>query len=489
MIPCLRSLLFDLFFYTFTTAYLVFFLPSAMLAPRKFVFILFRVWTRICLKMLEIIVGLRYTVRGREHLNAATENSACIIACKHQSAFDTIFISLYLDDIVIISKGQLAYIPLFGYYLKKLGTIFIDRENKTSAIRDLVKKSREAISQNRSLFIFPEGTRAKPGESLPYQRGISVLYRDLNVPVVPVALNTGSFWGRKSPYKKPGEIIIDIQPAIAPGLERNYFMDVLEETIETASTNLLIDTPTKRKKNWLKKLLILILGLSVIVTITGYFGVKILFDNKLNNAGIHFATSKIHFGLRTLPMYELTNVTFNSPALPGSIIMANSARITVTGFNKFTTEAKNINMQLYGNIFATISDLEAFIEPRSKKLSIPYMHAQNLTLKVGSFAATLNVIDGNYRQTPHAINFSCNTPRPAPADTPILLAKGSVEEKEAILKGEVTLQTTLGESFIDALQQQGLITATKANDLKRELAPIEHENNQNLKQMTIPISG
>ena len=131
MIFRLRSILFDIFFYTFTTMYLILFFPFALWGPRKLIFILFRAWTRICLKMLSIIVGLHYTVRGRENLTTTTESGPCLIACKHQSAFDTIFISMYLDDIVIISKGQRASIPFFGYYLKKLGTIFIDRENKS----------------------------------------------------------------------------------------------------------------------------------------------------------------------------------------------------------------------------------------------------------------------------------------------------------------------------------------------------------------------
>lgn len=510
MIFRLRSILFDFFFYTFTTVYLIFFFPCALWAPRKIVFILFRTWTRICLKMLSIIVGLRYTVRGREHLDAATANGPCLIACKHQSAFDTIFISMFLDDIVIISKGQLASVPFFGYYLKKLGTIFIDRENKTSAIRDLLSKSRDAISRKRSLFIFPEGTRAKPGENIPYQRGISLLYRDLNVPVIPVALNTGVFWGRKSMFKQPGMIVIDIQPEIPAGLERDHFMDVLQKTIDTASTDLLTtstkstdslttDTestilltaePRKRKKKWLKKILTLIFGLGLVAGITGYLGTKVFIDRKLHKAGIDFSTSKIHIGFHTLPRYELSNVTLKSPAIPGSFITAQSVCLTTTGFKKITLEATNINIQFYNNLFSTANKLEAYIVLSSKNAStfnMPYLRMENATIKVGEFSTVLNAIEGNYAQDWKDFDFSFHTPRPTPEDSPILLIKSHAALKDNHTSGKFEIQTTFGDMFINALQQQGMITDAKADELKEALKPIEHESNQSLKQITIQI--
>ncbi|MES2252245.1 MAG: lysophospholipid acyltransferase family protein [Pseudomonadota bacterium] len=439
--------------------------------------------------MLSVIVGLTYTIRGREHLDAITENGPCIIACKHQSAFDTIFISLFLDDIVIILKGQLAYVPLFGYYLKKLGSIFIDRENKTAAIRDLIKKSRDAISNKRSIFIFPEGTRAKPGENIPYQRGISLLYRDLNVPVVPVALNTGVFWGRKSPFKYPGNIIIDIQPPISPGLERDQFMEILQETIDTASTHLLDTTPVKQKRSWFKRILTLTFVVSMCVGLTSYLGIKTLIDHKLNQAGIRYTTSKIHFDLRNLPSYELTNASITSPTLPGSLIMAESVRITLTGVKKITVELKNIHTQLYGNIFLTIADLEAFLELYANKISLPYMKARNTIVKIGSFTHALDLLEGTYKQTKNTLNFSCNTPRPTQMNASIIMINGLIEQKDKQAKGEISLQTTFGMPFIDALQQQGVITPIRADELKLALHPIEHESNQNLKQITFPIDN
>jgi len=488
MITRLRSLFFDVFFYIFTTAYLFFFMPFALFAPRKIIFILFRIWTRICFFMLSIIVGLTYTIRGREHLDAITKNGPCIIACKHQSAFDTIFISLFLDDIVIILKGKLAYVPLFGYYLKKLGSIFIDRENKTAAIRDLIKKSRDAISEKRSLFIFPEGTRAKPGEIIPYQRGVSLLYRDLNVPVIPVALNTGVFWGRKSPFKYPGKIVIDIQPPILPGLERDQFMEILQETIDTASANLLLAAPVKKRIGWMRKILVTTLVLSTCIALAGYIGIKNVIDHKIRQAGVRYTTSKIHFNFNNLPTYELTNASIASPTLPGSLLMAESVRLTLTGLNKITVELKNTHTQLYGTIFFEIAEIEAFLELYTNKMFIPYMKARNTVVNIGSFVNTLALLEGTYRGTRKMINFSCNTPRPAPLDAPIILINASINIKEKDKKGEISLQTTFGVPFIDALQQQSVITSTRADELKQALHPIAHESNQNLKQITFPIS-
>lgn len=486
MIARLRSLTFDAFFYSFTAAYLIFFLPFVIFLPRRFTFILFRAWTRICLTMLAIIVGLKYTVRGRKHLDATTAHGPCIIACKHQSAFDTIFISMFLDDIVIILKGQLALVPFFGYYLKKLGSIFIDRDNKTSAIRDLMRKSRNAIADNRSLFIFPEGTRAKPGESIPYQRGISLLYKDLNVPVIPVALNTGVFWGRKSSFKRAGEIIIDIQPPIAPGLDRDHFMDVLQNTIDTASTKLLNTQPPK--KMWFKRIVTFLTVIIISLACAGYISIKMMIDQRLQEEGIHYTDSKLHLSLSALPSYELINVSADSPALPGSLITIQNMRLTPTGAHKVTVEANNMNIQLYGTISANIPYLEAFIEQYKNGKSVPYIHAKNVNLNIGDFSTSLNSIEGNYKHKSHLLTFACYMQREKPDNQPLLFIKSSVEKKDHQLSGEIMIQTTFGDQFIQALKQQGMITVEKELELKSALQPIAYESNQTLKQITIPIS-
>ncbi|MDP3372263.1 MAG: lysophospholipid acyltransferase family protein [Candidatus Paracaedibacteraceae bacterium] len=436
--------------------------------------------------MLSIIVGLRYTVRGREHLNAATSNGACIIACKHQSAFDTIFISLLSKDIVIISKGQLASVPLFGYYLKKLDTIFIDRENKASAIRDLMRQSRNAVANNQSLFIFPEGTRTKPEEIVPYQRGISLLYKDLNVPVVPIALNTGMFWGRKSFFKHRGQIIIDIQPAIAPGLERDQFMDVLQRTIDTASAKLL--NTQSHKKIWFKRIVTFLATIIIAIGCAGYISVKKMIDQRLEKEGIQYTDSKLHFGFSTLPFYELINVSAESPDSPGSDVKIKSIYITPTGRHKVTIEAKNISIRLYGVISSTITQLEAFIEQSKQGKSIPYIQAKGITLNVGSFKTIIDSIDGNYKHKQHSLNFSCSTPRSKQNQETLLFIKSLIKKEGLHLNGEIDIQTTFGDQFILALHEQGMITLEKMNLLKSDLKKTIHEKNTNLKQIKIIIN-
>lgn len=234
MITTLRSLLFDFIFYTFTAVYLSLLSPLMLLLPRSFTLKLFRTWTRFILIFLKVIVGLRYTIQGQDNLNEALKNGPCIIACKHQSAWETIVFSILLEDFQIVLKRQLMYVPFFGSYLKKLNAIVIDRDAGSKAIKDLLKQSREAIRNKRCILIFPEGTRGRAGEPGTYQPGITALYRDLNVPVVPVALNAGFFWGRRSPIKKPGMITLRFLKAIPSGLSREEFMTSLQGKIETA---------------------------------------------------------------------------------------------------------------------------------------------------------------------------------------------------------------------------------------------------------------
>jgi 1-acyl-sn-glycerol-3-phosphate acyltransferase len=117
--------------------------------------------------------------------------------------------------------------------------IAVDRAGKAAALKKMVRDANDAFAQGRQIIIFPEGTRVAPGTHKPYQPGIAALYSQLNVPVIPVALNSGLFWGRKAWVKKPGEILIQYLPAIPPGLDRKAFMAELERRLEPASQKLL----------------------------------------------------------------------------------------------------------------------------------------------------------------------------------------------------------------------------------------------------------
>lgn len=234
----IRSVIFDLTFYVWTFFYLLILAPIMLLFPRSVTMSIFSFWVKMNLKWLKLIVGLDYKIEGIENLKAALKEGPCIIACKHQSAWETIIFAILVEEFQIVLKRQLMYIPLFGMYLKKLNAIVVDRNAGSQAIKQLIHQSREAIKNNRSILIYPEGTRGKPGEPAVYQPGIAALYRDLNVSVLPVALNSGVFWGRRSPIKKPGMITLRFLKPIPSGLSRAEFTSQLEESIETACKSL-----------------------------------------------------------------------------------------------------------------------------------------------------------------------------------------------------------------------------------------------------------
>jgi len=229
----IRSILFDALFYPVSFVIMVIFLPL-MVLPQRAIFWAGRVWVTVVMGLLKTIVGLTYRVEGGEHLPVG----ACIIACKHQSAWETLIFHLLLNRPAIALKRELTWIPIINLYFKRMGMVPIDRGAGASALKSLIKGAREIMAQNRPLVIFPEGTRSMPGKPGNYQAGVAALYRDLNVPVIPVALNSGLFWGRRSIIKCPGVITWQFLPPIEPGLSRSDFMEKLVDHIESACIKL-----------------------------------------------------------------------------------------------------------------------------------------------------------------------------------------------------------------------------------------------------------
>lgn len=226
----IRSLAFQLCLYIFTAIAAILGVPLLLL-PWRCSMMYGATWAAMVLKLLGWCVGLRHEVRGREHLPAGP----AIIAMKHQSAWDTFAVPVVFGDAAIVLKKELMLVPFYGWYLWKAGMIAIDRKAGAGALRSLVAGASRAIAQGRSIVIFPEGTRIAPGTHRPYQPGVAALYRQLGLPVVPVALNSGLFWGRRHFLKRPGRIVLEILPPIPPGLDRRALMAALEERIETAT--------------------------------------------------------------------------------------------------------------------------------------------------------------------------------------------------------------------------------------------------------------
>ena len=231
-----RSILFNLALWLWTGALVVAALPL-LLAPRKAMVGLGRLWQRGVQGLLAKIAGLTYEVRGRERIPPAP----AVFAFKHQSAWETLVLHLLFADPAITLKRELTQIPLFGWYLTHAGMIRIDRTGGGRALRSLVEDSRAALARGSEIVIFPEGTRAPVGGRNPYHPGVAALYLQLECPVVPVALNSGLFWPRRSFIKRPGRIALEFLEPIEPGLDRRRFMAELEHRLEAATERLIAE--------------------------------------------------------------------------------------------------------------------------------------------------------------------------------------------------------------------------------------------------------
>jgi 1-acyl-sn-glycerol-3-phosphate acyltransferase len=231
-----RSLLFNIAFWLWTGSMVAAALPL-LLAPRRAMVGAGRLWQRGVQGLLATLVGLTYEVRGRDQIPAAP----AVFAFKHQSAWETLTLHLLLQDPAITLKRELTQIPLFGWYLTHAGMIRIDRAGGARALRTLIDDSRAALARGSPIVIFPEGTRAPVGGRNPYHPGVAALYLHLKCPVVPVALNSGVFWPRRSFIKRPGRIALEFLPPIGPGLDRQRFMAALEERLEGATDRLIAE--------------------------------------------------------------------------------------------------------------------------------------------------------------------------------------------------------------------------------------------------------
>ena len=197
----------------------------------------FKAWMLLIMGGMKVLVGLSYEVRGRENIPVGP----ALYSSKHQSAWDTGIFFLLLEDASYVLKKELLSIPLYGWLLKKDKMVAIDRNGGGVALKQMIRDSRAIIEDGRQLVIFPEGTRSQPGAKLPYHPGIAAVYKQAGISVVPVALNSGLFWGRRSFAKKPGKIIIEFLPPLAPGMERKAFIAELESRVEEASNRLIAE--------------------------------------------------------------------------------------------------------------------------------------------------------------------------------------------------------------------------------------------------------
>lgn len=197
-----------------------------------------KTWSVVAIFVLKKLCKIDFEVLGKENL----PKTPFIVACKHQSMWETIIMHLIFKRPAYCYKKELTVIPFYGWFLKNMTGIKIDRKGGASALKSLVKQSKKYLQENHNIIIFPQGTRVPAGAGVkkyPYQSGIAALYLACNAKVVPAALNSGLFWGKHSLKKNPGKITIEFLEPINPGLSKKEFLEKLENSIETRSEELL----------------------------------------------------------------------------------------------------------------------------------------------------------------------------------------------------------------------------------------------------------
>lgn len=234
----IRSLIFNIAFYGFTTLVCLFLVP-VLLLPRGAILGVTKFYLNTVAVMERLILNLKYEVRGLEHL---PKTGTYIVAAKHQSAYETLKLHRLFGDPTIVLKRELMKIPIFGIFLKKLDVIAIDRGNKEESITNIIEGAKRMSAQGRPIIIFPQGTRVNvktTAKEKPYKGGIVKMYTHANLPIIPLALNSGLFWGRNSFLKKPGTVVFEFLSPIEPGLPDKKVMRAIEDRLEENSIRLM----------------------------------------------------------------------------------------------------------------------------------------------------------------------------------------------------------------------------------------------------------
>ena len=228
-----RAIFFAIIFYSWTVLLCPLYV-LLMILPRGYFRKATRFWVRGGFLAMKYGLGITHEIRGLENI----PDGPIMIASKHQSMWDTQIYNLIFYDCIFVLKRSLLAVPLVGWFMWRAGMIAVDRKAGAAAMRKLLRDARTSVENGHTIVIFPEGTRMPPGERGCYQPGVAALYKELGLPVVPVALNSGTYWPRRAFKKRPGCIVLEFLPAIEPGLDRHDFMKELEEQVETATASL-----------------------------------------------------------------------------------------------------------------------------------------------------------------------------------------------------------------------------------------------------------
>ena len=232
----IRSLIFNIFLPIWTVFISTLLSPLMFFKNPKIMSILGISWSYGTIFALRVICNIRIEVQGAHNL----PRYPYIIACKHQSVLETAFFQQYLKFPVYIIKKELLKVPFYGWFLKHMGMIPIDREGGISALKQMLRDCEANLKQNRSIVIFPEGTRVKPLESVEYHSGILAIKKKFpKIPIIPIAVNSGVFWPKNSWLKYQGTMIFRILPKLDEKLDNKSALYELKKTIDENSDALL----------------------------------------------------------------------------------------------------------------------------------------------------------------------------------------------------------------------------------------------------------
>jgi 1-acyl-sn-glycerol-3-phosphate acyltransferase len=223
----LRSLVFNVLFWIVFVCLAIIALPTFAMPPRAMLTVA-QWWAKATLVLMRVVCNIKVEFRGVEKI----PKGPLVIVAKHQSFWETFVLPQFFDRPIFILKRQLMNIPVFGQFLTKTGMIAIDRSAGVKTLLDMTRRAREAVRGGCQLVIFPEGTRRAPGAAPDYKTGFAQIYAACGVPCLPIALNSGLFWPRRTFMRYPGTLVVEFLDPLPAGLPKDEFIARTRDAIE-----------------------------------------------------------------------------------------------------------------------------------------------------------------------------------------------------------------------------------------------------------------
>jgi 1-acyl-sn-glycerol-3-phosphate acyltransferase len=229
----LRSLVFNVLFYTVFVVLAIMALPAFLMPPRALLTVA-EWWAKATIFLMRVVCNIEVEFRGADKI----PEGPLVVVSKHQSFWETFALLQFFERPIFILKRQLMNIPVFGQFLMKTGMIAIDRTAGVKALLDMTRRARDAVRAGRQLVIFPEGTRRAPGAPADYKTGFAQIYAACGVPCLPVALNSGLFWPRRTFMRYPGTLVVEFLDPLPPGVAKDEFISRVQTAIEDTTARI-----------------------------------------------------------------------------------------------------------------------------------------------------------------------------------------------------------------------------------------------------------